>query len=128
MANKLEFSTAIDSSGYARGIRDMELLSAGAGKRMAGALSGTTAGYSVGAGSLSGHGGRGGVIGESVVLLREMGRGNYARVPGSLTILIQRMGMLKLFVKDNALAAMEHTAAMEKQRPRSSTPLSCPPR
>jgi hypothetical protein len=113
MGNRLVFSTAIDSSGYARGIRDMEILSGAAGKRMTGALSGTTAGYSVGAGSLSGHGGRGGVIGETVVLLREMGRGNYARVPGSLTILMQRMGMLKLFVTDNVAAAAKMALTWE---------------
>lgn len=85
----------------------------GSSRRMAGALAGTTAGYSVGAGSMAGHGGRGGVIGESVLLLRELERGNYARVPGSLTILVQRMGMLKYLVKDNAAVALEHAAALE---------------
>lgn len=52
-----------------------------------------------------GHGAKSGAITETLVLLRELGRGNYTRVPGSLTILLQRMGLLKLVFKDSATAA-----------------------
>ena len=71
--------------------------------RVSTALTGTSAGYRIGGGSMEGHGGRGGVIGESVMLMREMGRGNFARVPGSMTILAQRMGALKYLMKDTSL-------------------------
>jgi hypothetical protein len=113
MANRLEFSSSIDSSGYARGIRDMEVMSATAGNRMATALNGTTAGYRMGQGSAAGMGGRGGVIGETVVLFREMGRGNYSRIPGSITILAQRMGVLKYFMDGTAEASIKFAQATE---------------
>jgi len=47
-----------------------------------------------------GHGGplKSGVIRELLVLLREIGSGNWTRVPGSLSLLIQRMGMLKFLI------------------------------
>ena len=45
---------------------------------------------------------RGGVITESVVLMRELSRGNFTRLPGSLTILAQRLGIVKILMKDNA--------------------------
>ncbi len=56
-------------------------------------------------GGMTGHSGRGGIIGEMFVIMREIGRGNFARVPGSITILAQRMGLLKLVMKDSASAA-----------------------
>lgn len=118
MANRYVFETGLDASGYAAGLRDMEVLSSAAGKRMASAMSSplshTTAGFSTGIGSSTGHGGRGGVIGEAMVLARELGRQNYARVPGSLTILAQRMGALKYIVKDATLAEELHAEAMTK--------------
>ena len=39
--------------------------------------------------------GRGSALNELLVLFREIGRGNWTRVPGSLTILTQRLGILK---------------------------------
>jgi len=41
-----------------------------------------------------GHGGKSGAIRESIVMLREIGRGNWSRVPGSFSILLQQMGVL----------------------------------
>lgn len=59
------------------------------------------------------HSGRSGVITETLVLMREMSRGNWSRVPGSLTILVQRLGLLKLLFKDSAEGAKALAAAME---------------
>lgn len=49
-----------------------------------------------------GHGGTSGIVSETLVLIRELSRGNFTRVPGSITILAQRMGILKLIIKDTA--------------------------
>ena len=63
-----------------------------------------------------GHGGTGisGIIGETLVLFREMGRANFARVPGSLTILAQRLGLLGIVIKSTAAAAIIQAEAEDK--------------
>jgi hypothetical protein len=54
-----------------------------------------------------GGGGRAntGAIAETVVLLRELMRGNFSRVPGSLTLLAQRLGLLKFMIRDTEAAS-----------------------
>lgn len=55
--------------------------------------------------SLSGHGGiRAGAMREFLVALREVGRGDFTRLPGSISILIQRLGLLKYIL--NPLAGV----------------------
>jgi hypothetical protein len=49
-----------------------------------------------------GHSGSSGIIREFLVLTREMSAGNWTKVPGSMSILLQRMGILKLLLKDTA--------------------------
>ena len=122
MPFKIEGQAYLDTQGWINGLRQMEAMSARTGTRIAGALSGTTAGYSrAGTGINAGlHSGRGGVIGEAVVLMREVGRGNYSRIPGSLSILTQRMGVLAYLVKDNVAAGLEHAAVLEKEALRAS--------
>lgn len=66
-------------------------------------------------GSSGGHGGQSGVIRESVVLLREISRGNWTRVPGSVSILLQRMGILNLILKDGAGASRILADAWQRQ-------------
>jgi hypothetical protein len=67
-------------------------------------------------GSLSGGGlASSGSIYESVVLLRELGRGNYSRMIGSVTILAQRLGLLKLISGGGANAAQLLAQAWEVQ-------------
>ncbi len=56
-----------------------------------------------------------GVIGEAVVIGREIGRGNTSRIPGSVTILAQRMGVLKYLYKSTAEGAEALAAAWDKQ-------------
>lgn len=52
-----------------------------------------------------GESARSGVISEIVVLGREFSRGNFSRMPGSITLLAQRMGLLNLIVKDSSTSA-----------------------
>ena len=113
MADRLEMEAGfrVDPSG----LNQMETMAKQAGGRISGALSGTTAGYSTAAGSMIGGGGRGGIIGETVVLFRELGRGNYSRIPGSVTILAQRMGVLKYMVKDTTLESEKYAIALSHQ-------------
>lgn len=56
---------------------------------------------------LNGHiiHGTSGVVRETMTVFRELGRGNFTRVPGSLSILAQYLGVTKLLFKDNATAA-----------------------
>ena len=109
MGNRLEFTTALDGSGFAKGIRDMERLAGISGGRMSGAL----------AGGLMSHGGPGGgmsgVMRESLVIIREFGRGNYTRIPGSATLLAQYLGGLSKLMKDNVTPAKELAAALGKE-------------
>lgn len=72
-------------------------------------------------GGPGGHGGgKAGVVSELLVVMREIGRGNFTRVPGSVTILAQRMGLLKYAIKDTALAAETYADAMELASRRST--------
>src|SRR5277367_2087217 len=59
------------------------------------------------------HAGGSGAIRETLVLLREMGRGNWTRVPGSLSILISQLGLLKFVVRDNAAEAAKLALKLE---------------
>lgn len=57
---------------------------------------------------------RSGALREALVLTREISRGNWTRVPGSLTILLDRLGLLKLVIKENVAATVLQAAADEK--------------
>lgn len=48
------------------------------------------------------HSGSSGIIRESLVLMREISAGNFTKVPGSFSILLQRMGILNLILRDGA--------------------------
>lgn len=52
-----------------------------------------------------GHSGQSGIIRETIVLMREISRGNWSRVPGSLSILLQKIGILNTLFKDNSAVA-----------------------
>src|SRR6266516_566507 len=45
-----------------------------------------------------------GAIRETLVLLREIGRGNWSRVPGSFSILVQQLGLLRFLMNPITLA------------------------
>ncbi|HEX5242200.1 MAG TPA: hypothetical protein VFW23_02980 [Tepidisphaeraceae bacterium] len=49
---------------------------------------------------------------EVFVLMREMSRGNWTRVPGSLSILLSQFGLLKLILRDNVAIAKAEAAAL----------------
>ncbi len=108
MANQLQFSTYLNPAGFARGIRDMELLAGQAGGRISSGLSG---GFGHGGGA---GGGISGIIRESLVLIREFGRGNYTRMPGSATLLAQYLGGISLLYKSSASGAVAFAAAESK--------------
>lgn len=64
---------------------------------------------------LSSGGGTSGMMRESLVILREIGRGNWARVPGSITLLIQYMGGLSKILKVTHSDLAQHALALEKE-------------
>jgi hypothetical protein len=63
----------------------------------------------------AGGGARAGAMRETLVLMREISRGNWSRVPGSLTILLDRLGLLKFVVKENVSAAQLLADAHQKE-------------
>lgn len=50
-------------------------------------------------------------MGELLVVMREIGRGNFARIPGSVSILIQRLGFLGAIISPVGLAVIALGAA-----------------
>lgn len=71
---------------------------------------------------LAGSGGiaRAGALREVLVLMREISRGNWTRVPGSLTILLDRLGLLKLVFRDTAGQARVLASAMQQKAEQSA--------
>lgn len=69
-------------------------------------------------GAFLAHGGPGGgisgTIRESLVLIREAGRGNYTRMGGSATLLLQYLGGLNLLYKNTATSAIQAAIAEEQ--------------
>jgi hypothetical protein len=87
-----EEATASDVEQATRNNRARRLLRERAAKREGGRAHGQT--------------GLSGILGEAFVIMREIGRGNFSRIPGSLSILGQRLGWLKfLFTALGASAA-----------------------
>lgn len=71
--------------------------------------------------AFNGHGvGRSGSMRETLVLMREIGRGNWTRVPGSLSILLGQLGILKLLFKDAAGEAEVLAQALAKKAAESA--------
>lgn len=66
------------------------------------------------------HVGTAGIVNESLVLIREMSAGNFNRAPGSLSILLQRMGLLKLILKDTAAVSGVLASAWAEQAAKAS--------
>jgi hypothetical protein len=92
-----------DSRPLKQELAAIEALSARAGARIQTGMAG------------GGHSGSSGIMRETLVLAREISRGNWSRVPGSLTILAQRMGVLKLLTKSTAQESEILAQAMEKE-------------
>ena len=60
-----------------------------------------------------GHGEiKSGVVREAIVLLREISAGNWTRVPGSLSLLLQRMGVLKILFGEVSLTTLGFGTAL----------------
>ena len=60
------------------------------------------------------HTGTSSIMRETLTVFRELGRGNFTRVPGSLSILAQYLGIVKLLTKDTAIAEEIAAAAADK--------------
>src|ERR1017187_7699547 len=76
-----------------------------------------------GGGGMGMHGGMGlssgtgtaGIMRESLVILREMGRGNWARIPGSISLLAQYMGVFSKILKVTHSDLAQHAIDLEKE-------------
>ncbi|MEN6533320.1 MAG: hypothetical protein ABFD89_06630 [Bryobacteraceae bacterium] len=64
---------------------------------------------------LSSGGGTSGVMRKSLVIMREIGRGNWARVPGSVTLLLQYMGGLSKILKVTHSETAKYALELEKE-------------
>jgi hypothetical protein len=64
---------------------------------------------------MSSGGGMSGVMRESLVIMREIGRGNWARVPGSITLLLQYMGAFSKILKVTHSDLAKHALALEAE-------------
>ena len=76
-------------------------------------------GANIQSGLAGGHGGYGGtgmsgILRELIVIPREIMSGNFSRVPGSITLLAQRMGLLKYVIKETAVESVALAAAQSK--------------
>ncbi len=67
------------------------------------------------------HVGNSGALRETMVLLREMGRGNWSRVPGSASILVGQLNILKFLFRDNAVEAAKLATKLEAKAIASNT-------
>src|ERR1017187_3151911 len=56
-----------------------------------------------------------GMIRESLVILREIGRGNWARVPGSISLMLQYMGAFSKILKVTHSDLAQHALDLEKE-------------
>jgi hypothetical protein len=92
----LDAKIGADASEMAREFELVGAMADRAGRRITSGIQGTHAG--IGMNTIA--------MREILVLMREMSRGNWTRVPGSLSILLSQLGILKFLFKDNAAAAM----------------------
>src|SRR2546421_950898 len=78
----------LNGSGFKTGLDKAKQQARQAGKEIESSLGSSTSNGLKGIGSS-------GAMREALVLIREIGRGNWTRVPGSFSILLQRAGALK---------------------------------
>lgn len=104
MPSAVRFIFDADSRPMQRELSAMEALASRAGRNIQAGFAGGGA-----------HGGSSGVMRESLVLAREVSRGNWTRVPGSITILAQKIGLLKLLTKSTAQESEILAQALEKE-------------
>jgi hypothetical protein len=98
---KRELAEAALKEEQLRGIRQVAI---------AGVASNLFGGHGFGVGGGPG-GGISGIMRESLVILREIGRNNFSRIPGSVTLLAQYTGVLGTLIKSTAADAIKAAAA-----------------
>jgi hypothetical protein len=106
MAVPLEFVVKANAGQFKAEMAQVKAIAAGMSKGggAGGALGGVSAG-----------GGHSGMIRESMVLLREIGRGNWTRVPGSLSLMLQYMGAFSKILKVTHSDLAQHALDLEKE-------------
>ena len=102
----LEFAVRANSSQFKAEMAEVKAIAAGMSK--GGGVGGTLGGVSAG-------GGHSGMIRESMVLMREIGRGNWTRVPGSLSLMLQYMGAFSKILKVTHSDLAQHALDLEKE-------------
>ena len=102
----LEFSVRANASQFKAEMAEVKAIAAGMSK--GGGVGGTLGGVSAG-------GGHSGMIRESMVLMREIGRGNWTRVPGSLSLMLQYMGAFSKILKVTHSDLAQHALDLEKE-------------
>jgi hypothetical protein len=110
MAQKLEFVVIANSSQYKAEMAKVKAIAQGIGNGGGGGHEGH--GGIVG---LSSGGGQAGMIREFLVVLREAGRGNWARIPGSISLLAQYMGVFSKILKVTHSDLAQHALDLEKE-------------
>jgi hypothetical protein len=104
----LEFNVKANTSQYRAEMAQVKAIALGTTRS-----ANSTGGH--GGMGLSSGGGTSGMMRESLVIMREIGRGNWARVPGSVTLLIQYMGGLSKILKVTRSSLAAHADELEKE-------------
>ena len=102
----LGFKVTADASQYKAEMAQVKAIAQG--------VSGGGGGHG-GLSGLSAGGGMSGVMRESLVIMREIGRGNWARVPGSITLMLQYMGAFSKILKVTHSDLAQHALDLEKE-------------
>ena len=125
MAARLEFEAVLGTSGFGAGMTKLEATVAAANSRMAKYQAGIASEMARGGGidsaineailiqnfkdaenaaasATKAIGFNRGAMQELLVIFREIGRGNWSRVPGSVTLFAQRLGLLEKAISTNA--------------------------
>jgi hypothetical protein len=106
MAVPLEFVVKANAGQFKAEMAQVKAIAQGmnAGGGGHGGLSGLSAGS-----------GQAGVMRESIVIMREIGRGNWARVPGSISLMLQYMGAFSKILKVTHSDLAQHALDLEKE-------------
>ena len=107
MAVPLEFAVKANASQYKSEMAQVKAIAQGINKGGGGGHGGMS--------GLSAGGGLAGVMREAIVIMREIGRGNLARVPGSSSLMLQYMGAFSKILKVTHSDLAQHALDLEKE-------------
>ena len=107
MATPLEFKVIANASQYKAEMAQVKAIAQGINKGGGGGHGGMS--------GLRAGGGQSGMIREAIVIMREIGRGNWARVPGSISLMLQYMGAFSKILKVTHSDLAQHALDLEKE-------------